>query len=91
MKFSKARFIKTLIWRVLIIALTYIVAIATGTPQKTAVLLTVILNVINFFLFYLYDEIWEQITNRRIEKKTREAIKEYKPACDQKCYKCNCV
>jgi uncharacterized membrane protein len=54
--------VKTIIYRVWVLATTYIMLLVTGQSIESAVVPTLVINAVWMTSFYLYDRIWARIT-----------------------------
>ena len=54
--------VKTVIYRIWVLATTYIMLLVTGQTLASAVVPTLIINAVWMTSFYLYDRIWARIT-----------------------------
>lgn len=61
--------VKTVIYRVWVLFTTYVMLLVTGQSLESALIPTVIINVIWMTSFYVYDRIWAGIQWGRIKEK----------------------
>ena len=54
--------VKTVIYRIWVLATTYIMLLVTGQSLASAVVPTLIINAVWMTSFYCYDRIWARIT-----------------------------
>jgi len=54
--------VKTVIYRIWVLATTYAMLIATGASLESALVPTLIINAVWMTSFYFYDRIWARIT-----------------------------
>jgi uncharacterized membrane protein len=54
--------VKTIIYRIWVLATTYIMLIATGSDMESALIPTLIINAVWMTSFYLYDRLWARIS-----------------------------
>jgi uncharacterized membrane protein len=54
-------FVKAIVYRVWVLFSTYVMLLITGQTMETAVVPTIVINVIWTVSYYLYDRLWSHI------------------------------
>jgi uncharacterized membrane protein len=60
--------VKTVIYRIWVLATTYAMLLITGQTVESALIPTVIINAVWMTSFYFYDRLWARISWGRIHK-----------------------
>jgi uncharacterized membrane protein len=60
--------VKTVIYRIWVIASTYVMLLVTGQSLTQALVPTIIINMVWMTSYYLYDRVWSGIAWGRVDK-----------------------
>jgi uncharacterized membrane protein len=63
--------VKTIIYRIWVIASTYVMLLITGQSMTQALIPTIVINCVWMTSYYLYDRLWTRIDWGRIEMENK--------------------